>query len=52
MGAFSAFGDQESARQITERARELRNKAGSKLRLYLPTDPELYEGIILGAYTP
>ena len=52
VGAFSAFEDQESARQITERARELRNKAGSKLRHYLPTDPELYEGIILGTYTP
>jgi hypothetical protein len=52
VGAFTAFEDRESAQQITERARELRNKAGSKLRHFLPTDPELYEGIILGTYTP
>jgi quinol monooxygenase YgiN len=52
VGAFSAFEDQTSAQQITERARELRSKAGSQLRHFLPTDPELYEGIILGTYTP
>jgi hypothetical protein len=52
VGAFTAFEDRESAQQITERARELRNKAGSKLRQFLPTDPELYEGIIIGTYTP
>ena len=52
VGAFSAFEDQTSAQQITEHARELRSKAGSKLRHYLPTDPDLYEGIILGTYAP
>ena len=51
IGAFSAFEDQASAQRITELARELRSKAGSKLRHYLPTDPDLYEGIILGTYT-
>ena len=52
VGAFSAFEDQESAQQINEHARELRSKPGSKLHHFLPTDPELYEGIILGTYTP
>jgi hypothetical protein len=51
IGAFSAFEDQASAQRITELARELRSKAGSKLRHYLPTDPDLYEGIILGTYS-
>jgi quinol monooxygenase YgiN len=51
IGAFSAFEDQASAQRTTELARELRSKAGSKLRHYLPTDPDLYEGIILGTYT-
>jgi quinol monooxygenase YgiN len=52
VGAFSAFEDQTNAQQITERARELRGKTGSRLRHYLPTDPDLYEGIILGTYVP
>jgi quinol monooxygenase YgiN len=52
VGAFSAFEDQKSAQQITEYARELRSKAGSQLRRFLPADPELYEGIMLGTYTP
>jgi quinol monooxygenase YgiN len=52
VGAFSAFEDQESAQQINEHARELRSKPGSKLRHFLPTDPEIYEGVILGTYTP
>src|SRR3954467_15869134 len=51
IGAFSAFEDQASAQRITELARALRSKAGSKLRHYLPTDPDLYEGIILGTYS-
>ena len=51
IGAFSAFEDQASAQRTTELARELRSKAGSKLRHYLPTDPDLYEGVILGTYT-
>jgi hypothetical protein len=52
VGAFTAFRDPESAQRITEHARELRSKPGSKLRHFLPTDPELYEGTILGTYTP
>jgi quinol monooxygenase YgiN len=52
VGAFSAFEDQESAQQINEHARELRSKPGSKLGHFLPTDPEIYEGVILGTYTP
>ena len=51
IAAFSAFEDQASAQRITELAWELRSKAGSKLRHYLPTDPDLYEGLILGTYT-
>src|SRR3954454_6954701 len=52
IGAFSAFDDQASAQRTTELARESRSRVGSKLRHYLPTDPDLYEGIILGTYTP
>jgi hypothetical protein len=52
VGAFSTFEDRASAQRTTELARELRSKVGSKLRHYLPTDPDLYEGIVLGTYIP
>ncbi|GAC1344048.1 MAG: hypothetical protein NVSMB18_20930 [Acetobacteraceae bacterium] len=46
IGAFSACESEAAARNLTETARNLRNKAGSQLGKVLPQDPEVITGEI------
>jgi len=50
IGIFAAFDSQEHARQSSEQAKALRNKAGSKLARVLPSDPVVIEGRVMATY--
>jgi heme-degrading monooxygenase HmoA len=51
IATFSAFETQQAGRDLTEKARELRSQAGSRLSKVLPSDPEVIEGRITFAVT-
>jgi hypothetical protein len=46
IATFNACATEQAARNMTDKARELRNKAGSQLSKVLPTDPEVIMGEI------
>jgi hypothetical protein len=47
IATMSACETQQAARNLTDKARELRSKAGSQLKKVLPNDPEVIEGEIM-----
>jgi heme-degrading monooxygenase HmoA len=47
IATLSACETQQAARNLTDKARELRSKAGSQLKKTLPNDPEVIEGEIM-----
>jgi heme-degrading monooxygenase HmoA len=47
IATLSACETQQAARNLTDKARELRSKAGSQLKKVLPNDPEVIEGEIM-----
>lgn len=50
VGMFSAFDTQENARNSSQQAKTLRGKAGTRLAMLLPSDPEVIEGTPVGLY--
>lgn len=51
IATFASYETEQGAQQMTAKARELRNKAGSQLSKVLPHDPEVITGKITLAFT-
>jgi hypothetical protein len=49
IATFNACASEQAARNMTEQARELRHKAGSRLSKVLPGEPEIVKGEIMVA---
>jgi len=49
---FTASETQEGAVQLTEQAREARNKSGSLINKVFPKEPRVMDGVIVGAHLP
>jgi hypothetical protein len=50
-GAITGHVDRESSTQLSEKAREARQKSGSRLQRVLPQSPEVLQGTIVHSYT-
>ena len=50
IGIFNSFDTQENARKSSEEAKKLRGASGSQIGRVLPSDPQMIEGRLIGAY--
>lgn len=50
-GVITAHANRESSTQLSQKAREARQKGGTRLQRVLPKDPEILQGTIVHSFT-
>jgi hypothetical protein len=48
---ITGHANRESSTQLSQKAREVRQKGGSRLQRVLPQDPDVIQGTIVHSYT-
>jgi hypothetical protein len=50
IGIFASFDTQENARKSSEEAKKFRGTSGTQIGRFLPSDPQIMEGTLIGVY--